>query len=294
MKTRLLIIFAIGIIGFTGIQYSYAGCAAPLLGSPGPCFDSYSISSGMPLTQKSIMEDFARNIEMNYGDWQMSDRKWDNVDEKLKLPAIICTEFVADGIKQYRMAKWVDSQRISSFEDHRDDWLCNIWLAPIDDEVKVKWDKRNYLSNDTGTIQVIDKDMNLDDKKIDSFDIHVWSDTDHKGIQLKMFETDNDSGIFESKVFFTTKDESGGTILLVEDAVYAEHKLNVNHSRIINEFESIQDTLCDEGFELIDGVCQKINFKTIDEGIQGDGFIYLILFGVLITVIIVLYWRKRK
>jgi len=51
---------------------------------------------------------------------------------------------------------------------------------------------------------------------------------------------------------------------------------------------------CDEGFELIDGVCQKINFKTIDEVIQGDGFIYLILFGVLITVIIVLYWRKRK
>lgn len=291
MRNNLLIIFAIGTIGFAGIPYSYASCVAPLLGSPGPCFDSFSMSSDT-LTQRGIMEDYARNIEMNYDDWQMSDRKWDNVDEKLELPAIICTEFVADDIKQYRMAKWIDSLRISSFEDYRDDFLCDKWLAPIDDGVKIRWDKHNYFSNDAGIVQVIDEDMNLYDKKIDFFDIHVWSDTDHKGIQLKMFETDNDSGIFESKVFFTTKDESRGARLLVEDAVYVEHKSNIDSSRIINESESAPIHLCDDDFELIDGVCEKINFKTIDEGIQGDGFIYLILFGITIPVILILYWRK--
>ena len=67
------------------------------------------------------------------GDWQTSNRDWSNEDIALDLPAIICTEFVADGMKQYRMAKWVDSYTISSFENHRDDSLCDKWLAPIDD-----------------------------------------------------------------------------------------------------------------------------------------------------------------
>jgi len=237
MKTRFLIIFVIGMVSLVGIPYSYASCAAPLLGPLGPCFDSFSMS-GLPLTEKSIMEDYARNIELNYGDWQISNRNWAHVDSELELPAIICTEFVADGMKQYRMAQWVDSHTISSFENHRDDSLCDRWLSPIDDGVKIKWDKPNYSSNDMGTVTVIDKDMNLDDKKIDSFDIHVWSDTDHKGTQITMSETDNDTGIFESTVYFTTENESSGTTLLVEDAVYAEHKSNVNFSRIIYDPET--------------------------------------------------------
>jgi len=239
MKTRLLIIFTIGIIGFTSIPYSYASCAAPLLEPPGPCFDSFSMFTDTSLTEKSIMENYARNIELNYGDWHMSNRNWDNEDKPLNLPAIICTEFVADGIKQYRMAKWVDSQTISSFENHRDDSLCDKWLPPIDDGVKIRWDKPNYLSNDVGALKVDDKDMNLDYKKIDSFDIHVWSDIDHKGIELTVTETDIDNGIFEGTVFFTPEDESIGTRLLVEDAVYADHKSNVGSARIINESEDI-------------------------------------------------------
>jgi hypothetical protein len=235
MKIGLLIIIAIGIIGFTAIPHPYAFCAAPLFGSPGPCFDSFSVFTDSPLTEKSIMENYARNIESNYGDWQISDRNLGNEDARLQLPAIICTEFVADGMKQYRLAKWVDSQTISSFENHRDDSLCDKWLSPIDDGVKIKWDKSNYFSNDMGIVRVIDKDMNLDNKKIDSFAIHVWSDTDHNGIELTITETDNDSGIFEDRVFFTTEDESRGTRLLVEDAVYAEHKSNVGSAKIINE-----------------------------------------------------------
>ena len=110
MKTRFLIIFAVGMVSLAGIQYSYASCVETII--PEPCFDSYSGSS-LPLTEKSIMQDYARNIELNYGDWKMSNRDWSHEDEALDLPAIICTEFVADGMMQYRMAKWVDSHTIS-------------------------------------------------------------------------------------------------------------------------------------------------------------------------------------
>ncbi len=232
MKTRLLIIFTIGMIGFATIPYSYAGCVATIL--PEPCFDSFSIS-GELMTEKSIMENFARNIELNHGDWEMSDRNWAHVDSELELPAIICTEFVVDGITQYRMAKWVDATKISSFEDHRNDWLCDKWLPPIDDGIKLKWDKELYPSDDIAQIQVIDKDMNLDNKKIDSFDIHVFSDTDHKGIKLTVTETSPDAGYFYGNVFLTTTDESSGNRLLVEDAIWADYKMNSIFSKIINE-----------------------------------------------------------
>ena len=157
------------------------------------------------------------------------------------------------------MVKWVDSQTISSFENHRDDSLCDKWLAPIDDGVKIEWNKSNYSSNAVGIVKAIDKDMNVDDDKTDSFDIHVWSDTDHDGIELTITETDNASGIFEARVFFTADDESGGTRLLVEDAVYAEHKSNVGSARIINESESEPhidlDYLCPPGQVLDWDIC---------------------------------------
>lgn len=286
MKTRLLIITGIIMLSFLIVadnfetKFAYAGCAATIL--PQPCFDSFS-GSHSPLTERSIMEDYARNIELNYGDWQMSDRKWDDEDASLKLPAIICTEFVIDGVKQYRMAKWVDAYRISSFEDHRNDFLCNKWLAPIDDGIKVKWDKPNYFANDTGIIQVIDKDMNLDHTKIDSFDIHVWSDTDHAGIQLTITETDESSGIFESRVFFTITDESKDNRLLVEDAVWAEHKSNVNFSKIITESET---ELVIDDFDTRD----KLPWFFL---IVAYWPVTILAVGITVTIIFVL-WRKRK
>lgn len=280
VKTRLLMIFALGMVGFAVIPYSYAGCAATII--PQPCFDSFS-GSHLPLTQRGIMEDYARNIELNFGDWQMSDRKWDDANTPLQLPAIICTEFVVDGIKQYRMAKWVDAYKISSFEDHRNDFLCNKWLAPIDDEIKVKWDKPNYFANDTGIIQVTDKDMNLDNGKVDSFVIHVWSDTDHTGIQLTVTETDESSGIFESKVFFTIADKSSGTTLLVEDAVWAEHKSNVNFSKINDGSEPEPTT---DAFDRQD----KLPWFFL---IVAYWPASITIVGIIVAIAIVV-WRKRK
>lgn len=282
-------VFVFVIIGFVIIPYSHASCAAPLLGSPGPCFDSFSVSAGPPLTEKSIMENYARNIESNYGSWQISDRNWDDESTGLQLPAIICTEFVTDGVNQYRMAKWVDSQTISSFENHRDDSLCDKWLSPIDDDVKITWDQPDYLSNDIGIVKVIDKDMNLDNKKTDSFDIHVWSDTDHSGIELTITEIDNASGIFGAKVFFTTQNKSRDTILLVEDAVYAEHKSNVGSARIINESEYIDGDSIDSNPDLSPSYTRDFVFgwKSI--------FVFVpLISGIIITILLSIHFILKK
>ncbi len=129
-------VFVIGLLSVILFENAYAFCSAPLFGPPGSCFDAFTSYSDGPLTQRIIMENYAENIELNFGDWEISDRNWDDENTPLQLPAIICTEFVADEMKHYRMAKWVDSHTISSFEDHRDDFLCNKWLSPIDDGVK--------------------------------------------------------------------------------------------------------------------------------------------------------------
>lgn len=240
MRTRLLIIFTCITLSLIIVadnfdtQYAYAACAAPLLGPAGPCFDSFT-KSHEPLTERSIMESLTTNIEMNYDSWQMSDRNWPQYDTELKLPAIICTEFVADGFVQYRMAEWVDVVTISSFENHKNDFLCDRWLSPIKFEYEIMWDKSYYLPNGTGILTVVDNEMNLDDAKTDVFEVHVWSDTDHKGIQLIVTETDKNTGVFTGKVFFTTNGESSGTSLLVEDAVHANHKKLYKFSRISSE-----------------------------------------------------------
>ena len=128
MITIFLILFTIGAIGFAGV--SYAACGLPLFGPPGPCFDVL-LGSTTPYTEKSIMEDYAKRIESKYDNWQISDRNWSNVDEKLNLPAIICIEFVVDGVKHNEMAKWIDSHTISNFANHKDDSLCDKWFTPI-------------------------------------------------------------------------------------------------------------------------------------------------------------------
>lgn len=297
MKSRLLIVIAIGIIGFTTIQYSYASCVAPLVGPSGPCFDSFSVFNGPPLTEKSIMENYARNIELNYGDWQMSDRRWDKEDAALQLPAIVCTEFVADGMKQYRMVKWMDSQTISSFENHRDDSLCDKWLPPIDDGIKLKWDKELYPSDGIAQIQVIDKDMNRDFTVTDSFNIHVFSDTDHTGIQLTVTETEPDAGYFYGNVFLTDTGESSGARLLVEDAIRAEHKMNTARSKIINEQRDSHELeiMAESGIT----TCGVLHIPIVNYALDGCEHIEsfkstLIVLVIIIPIALVVLFKYKK
>ena len=266
------------------------------------------MGSTEPMTLKSIMENYAGNVESRYPDWKKSDRNWDGFDKKLNLPAIICTEFVTEGITQYRMAKWVDAFTISSFENHRNDWMCNIWLPPLEDGVKIRWDKSYYLPNDVSVVMVTADEMNQDNAKLDSFVIHVWSDTDHTGLQTTVTETDVDSGVFEETIFFTPEGKSDGTRLLVEDAVYAEHKFSIGSARIIDENTTGLDksSITDTKNTQNPNKCwyQDDNGNILSCEIDDGGYdmvvgMFLVVFwpyvilGIVILGIYII-WRKRK
>lgn len=89
---------------------------------------------------------------------------------------------------------------------------------------QIKWLEPRYNLESEAILQVVDPDMNLDPDTIDEFTVHVWSRSNHEGIQLKMKETGNATGIFQGKVFFS-KQASGDGILQVEeiDDVIAEY-----------------------------------------------------------------------
>ncbi len=89
----------------------------------------------------------------------------------------------------------------------------------------IKWLEENYLSIGTGVVRVIDNDMNLDFRGIDSFTVDVWSDSDAEGIELTVTETRENTGVFEGTVFFSTTDESSNHRLKVTlgDTVTSEY-----------------------------------------------------------------------
>jgi hypothetical protein len=94
----------------------------------------------------------------------------------------------------------------------------------------VQWLEANYSANDVGVVRIIDPDMNLNPEAVDHFNVDVWSDSDVGGIDLTVTETNEDTGIFEGTVFFTTTDQSSGARLRTTngDAVtakYADHTL---------------------------------------------------------------------
>jgi len=300
MKTKLLLIIGIIFSGGFVITNAYAACAGSVFGFNGPCFDVF-MGSAEPMTQKSLMEDFHKHMESQHGELQIPDRQWDSYKTPIQLPAILCTEFVIDDMKQYRMAQWRDASMISSWEHHYNPLLCTKWLAPIDDGIKVTWDKELYESEDVGVVQVIDKDMNLNKQSIDSFDIHVYSDTDHTGIDLSITETGENTGIFEGTAFFTTKHESSGARLLVEDAVYADHEENRSFSRIINESRSpniYEEHTCPPGYEYLKENCHIITDSpyTYLRILLTYPAIMLLVFGVpsLITIVVIYYIKRRQ
>jgi hypothetical protein len=72
---------------------------------------------------------------------------------------------------------------------------------------------------------VTDADENLDSTIVDTFTVAVFSDSDNGGFSLTMNETDEDTGMFEGTIFFTSTDATSGTNLRVSegDTVTAEY-----------------------------------------------------------------------
>ena len=91
---------------------------------------------------------------------------------------------------------------------------------------EVQWLKGAYSISEKATLQVIDQDMNLDPEQKDEFLVRVRSDSDRNGIDIKVVETGNATGIFNGVVTFTTEEQSSSPKLMVSrgDTVTAEYR----------------------------------------------------------------------
>ena len=93
----------------------------------------------------------------------------------------------------------------------------------------IKFSKDTFLSNDLIQIRVIDPDLNLNPKMIDTVNIDVFSDSDASGLSVTAIETSERSGSFVS-TFSLSENISSGNRLYVNPgdtiiAKYDDHTL---------------------------------------------------------------------
>jgi hypothetical protein len=90
---------------------------------------------------------------------------------------------------------------------------------------EASFDSSAVSAGGSALVTVVDPDENLDDDVIDTFTIDIFSDSDNGGFNLTMNETDEDTGVFEGTVFFTSDLATSGTNLRVSegDTVTAEY-----------------------------------------------------------------------
>ncbi|MFB5613777.1 MAG: hypothetical protein ACE5RI_01640 [Candidatus Nitrosomaritimum yanchengensis] len=92
----------------------------------------------------------------------------------------------------------------------------------------VEWVQDATSANGNGIIRVVDPDMNLNPDIVNTFLIDMWSDSDLGGIDLTVIETGPATGIFEGSVTFTTRDQSSGHKLRVNEGDYVTAKYEDN------------------------------------------------------------------
>jgi hypothetical protein len=91
---------------------------------------------------------------------------------------------------------------------------------------EIIWNNDDYSLDSLATLRIIDPDMNLNPNKRDSFNVRVWSDSDLKGIILKVVETNEASGIFESSLHFGNSTVSNMNRLHAKkgDTIFAKYE----------------------------------------------------------------------
>ena len=89
----------------------------------------------------------------------------------------------------------------------------------------IQWSDRCARVDSVSVIRVIDDEQNKNPKEKEWFDIEVWSDSDKRGISRTLTETDTDTGVFESTVFFYRYEEKSNHRVLAfsGDIIYAKY-----------------------------------------------------------------------
>ena len=90
------------------------------------------------------------------------------------------------------------------------------------------FDTSSASAGGSAVLSVADADENTNSAIIDTFKVSIFSDSDNGGFQLTMNETDEDTGVFEGTIFFTSTDSTSGSNLRVSegDTVTAEYTDN--------------------------------------------------------------------
>ena len=90
---------------------------------------------------------------------------------------------------------------------------------------EASFDSSAASAGGSSVFTVVDADENINDEIIDTFTVAVFSDSDNGGFTLTLNETDENTGVFEGTVFFTSTDATSGSNLRVSegDTVTAEY-----------------------------------------------------------------------
>ena len=67
------------------------------------------------------------------------------------------------------------------------------------------------------TVTLVDGDLDKDPDVINTKSLNAFSDSDSGGITITLHETGEDTGVFETTVFFTADDKSTGSLLRVSE-----------------------------------------------------------------------------
>lgn len=91
---------------------------------------------------------------------------------------------------------------------------------------EVTFSNPSYVIDEPIIIQVNDPDMNLNPENLDQIIIEVTTNSDSAGISVVAVETQDDSGIFESKISLTQTSESSGNRIRAfpDDTITAKYE----------------------------------------------------------------------
>jgi len=90
---------------------------------------------------------------------------------------------------------------------------------------EASFDSSAVSAGGSAVMTVVDADENMNTAIVDSFTVDVFSDSDNGGFKLTMTETNEDTGVFEGTVYFTSDQATSGSNLRVSegDTVTAEY-----------------------------------------------------------------------